>query len=251
MTETAMTETAMDSMFDKLAATLRAEISKVVAEVKASFIGELAARDARILALEEELAAQKQLLPPVQPAKQVIDVVIAGDSIVKHVDVKSELPSAQIICVPGAKGHAVHRAVNTLAETTTIKQLVLHFGTNNIPTDFAKACRICPPDAIAGDIIQTLQNIQLQHPTTKLHFSALLPKVDRAFNQGIDNINYTVHNFCAHNDIGFVKHEDFCTDGRFKKDYFAPREWRERRALHPSEDGAKYISANIIEHLKK
>lgn len=240
----------MDDMFEKFAAVLRAEISKVVEELKASFKCELASRDARIHALEEELAAQKERLPPAQP-KQVIDVVIAGDSIVKHVDVAQDLPSSQLICLPGAKGHAVHRAVNSLAETADIKQLVLHFGTNNIPMNIAKARQICPPAAIAGDLISTLQNIQTNHPSTKLHFSALLPKVDRVFNQGIDIINIIVKDFCDHNDIGFVCHPDFCIDGKFKKDYFAPREWREHRALHPSSDGAKYISANITNYLKK
>ena len=134
-----------------------------------------------------------------QPPKPIIDVVVAGDSIVKHVDVESELPNSHLIRLPGAKGHAVHRAVNSLAETADIQQLVLHFGTNNIPMDFVQASKMCQPTAIAGDVINTLMNIQSQHPSTKLHFSALLPKVDRVFNQGIDIINFTIRDFCINN----------------------------------------------------
>ena len=236
----------MDDMLDKLACSLRAEISKVIDELKISFNNELSLRDARILALENELTAQKS-----QPPKESIDLVVAGDSIVKHFNVDNFSANNKVICLPGAQCHRVHREITKLSTTAHIKDLVVHFGTNSIPLDINQARRQCHPHEIASEVKDTLKQIQLQNLSTRLHFSAILPKVNNMYNKGINFINENIHDFCTKNDIGFIKHSDFSTKGNFKKEFFAPREWRDRRVVHPSSEGATYMSTNIMSHLTK
>ena len=141
-------------------------------------------RDARISALEAELVCQKHLTDDLKLAvassnpqpvseKQLLSVVVAGDSIVKHVDV-SDLSSGtnKLICSPGARPHKVLRDIALLAESSKIENLVLHVGTNNIPMNINDARRGQPPLHIAAELKQSLKTIQLQNPSTKVHFSA-------------------------------------------------------------------------------
>ena len=100
---------------------------------------------------------------------------------------------------------------------------------------------------LATELRQTVK--QIQNPGTKIHFSALLPKVSPRFNKGLNIVNSIMYSFCHQNDIGFIQHSRFCTLGRLTKDFYAPSEWRKFSALHPSEEGSKYMSDNYKNHL--
>ena len=241
---------------DKFAVKLREEFEKIVVSLKSELTNELLKRDKRIVSLESEVISlttslnessakivtlETQFEASTPPPKSNIDTVVAGDSIVKHINVDNLDGNNQLICLPGARAHKVHRAVRDLASTANIKNLVLHFGTNNIPQQH--------PGEVTSEIAGTLKQLQLELPDTNIHFSAILPKLDPAFNRGINCINFNIFNLCERNSIGFIQHPNFCRYGQLNKALYAPTEWKNARPIHPSHEGAMSLHTDIKLHL--
>jgi hypothetical protein len=265
-----------EKIVDKFGARLREEIGAIVDSLKIDLLSELVKRDKRIADIESEViflrdavavnnvkiskleiqvaemsldiatlihAPRPQSSAHDAPLLPTLDTVIAGDSIVKHIDVKALDGVNSLVCLPGARAHKVHLAVTKLAQKANIKNLVLHMGTNNIPHQ--------SPMQICNELADTLKRVQLELPNTAIHFSAILPKVNICLNRGINFINNFIFDLCEDLGIGFVEHSSFCQDGQMNKKYYAPTEWREGRAIHPSHEGALLLQTNIKLHLMK
>jgi hypothetical protein len=264
--EANITINSLDSICENVGETLRAEIVNVVDNLKSYLAAELTKYDKRILLLVSEIVDLKDALsesyvkinsleskfdehvnlcgssnaaPALNslPPKQSIDMVVAGDSIVKHIKIDQLEGKNELICLPGAHCHKVHLAVCDLAKKAQIKKLVLHFGTNHIPRQ--------SPLQIVNEITDTLKRVQLELPNTKTFFSAVLPKIDSSYNRGINFINQRIHDFCHENNMGFIQHSAFSRQGEFNKNLFAPTEWRLGRPIHPSHDGAMSLLKDI------
>jgi hypothetical protein len=256
----------LETIVEKFGLRLREEVSALVESLKGDILTELKKRDIRINALESEViflrdalaitnckltslgadvAAMSASLDTAPPSSAsslpTLDTVIAGDSIVKHIDVSAIEGKNKLICLPGARAHKVMLAVKKLSTEAHIKNLVLHVGTNSIPHNSVMQ--------VSNELSQALMKIQLELPNTKIHYSAILPKIDLPYNRGINFVNNFLHDMCMDNGIGFVQHSAFCVGGRLNKKLYAPSEWREERPIHPSHEGALLMQTNIKLHL--
>ena len=175
------------------------------------------------------------------PPRPIIDVVIAGDSIVKHVDIESIEGNNRLICLPGARANRVMAAVRKLAKTADIKDLVLHYGTNNLPQQ--QLLTVC------HEIRDSLHRAQHEMPNTNIHFSAILPKIDESANRGINFVNNYACDVTNDLEIGFVQHSSFCENGYLVRKLYSPSEWEKGRPLHPSHEGARLLTNNFKLHL--
>ena len=156
-----------EAIVDKFGNRLREEVGAIVESLKADLLSELrtqknqitelenenillrenqAASNAKIVKLETDVAelslevaflTAAPRLPPSAVDREppvplpVIDTLVAGDSIVKHVDVNAiGGENNRLICLPGATAVKVLHAVKKVAKTAQIKNLVLHYGTN-------------------------------------------------------------------------------------------------------------------------
>jgi hypothetical protein len=204
----------------------------------------------KINRLEENISEVKALFENAAPATQApsapppesIDTVVAGDSIVKHLKLDELDGNNRLICLPGARSHKVHLAVRKLAKSASMKNLVLHFGTNHFGTNHLPDQS---PSRVANEIAETLKRIQCELPDTKLYYSAILPKFDSFYNRGINFINTSIAVLCREYDIGFIQHTAFCRRGVLSKTLYAPTEWQQGRPLHPSHEGARTLQTNI------
>ena len=255
----------LDSICEKVGESLRLEITSAMGNLKAFLANELRKSEARtnivVEALKSEVATLKNdltasnskvagLEATVRDMKKAThniasapapvpayDTVIAGDSIVKHCNVNELEGNNKLICLPGARCFAVHRAVSAFTKTATVKNLVLHLGTNHVPLQ--------SPAGVATEIANTLKRVQLELPNTKIFFSAILPKYDASMNPAINFINSCIRGLCRVNGFGYIAHGDFCTQNIFNEKLFSPSEWRWGEPVHPSHDGVKTLMRDI------
>jgi hypothetical protein len=260
-----------EQVVERFGVRVRENIGAIVESLKIDMLTELKKRDDRMSELETEVIFLRDAMAvssvklsaleatvakfsanidtfahPLQASAAplpTIDNVIAGDSIVKHVNVGAIEGENQLICLPGAKSHKVHAAVRKLARTANIKNLILHYGTNNIPHQ--------SPMSICREISDSLHRIQHELPNTAIHFSAILPKIDNRGNRYINFINNFICDLCQDIGIGFIQHTSFCQHGFLNKKLYAPTEWREGLPIHPSHEGALLLTTNFKLHLLK
>ena len=273
------------AIVDKFGTRLREEVGAIVESLKEDLLSELQSQKSQITALESEnimlrdnqaasnakitklekdvaeLSLEVALLnaaprpPPSAVDREppaplpVIDTLVAGDSIVKPVDVSViGGEDNRLICLPGATAVKVLHEVKKVAKTARIKNLVLHYGTNYIPgQDIASIIR---------EVSDSLHRISHELPDTKIHFSAILPKVCTAASHGISIVNNCLRDLCHIIDIGFIEHPtfehpSFKHQGVLNEKMYSPHEWKEWRPVHPSHEGARTLSINYKLHLLK
>ena len=246
------------AIVDSLKCDLREELGKhdqLISDLRAEQImlrDTVASDQAKISQLECQVAelalevAMLQAAPPhsspTPPATSTplytYETVVAGDSIVKHLDVGS-LPGENnhLICLPGARAHKVHHAVAKLAKSASFKNLIFHAGTNSIP--YKSTMDVC------HELENTLKRLQLDLPDTALHFSALLPKMDYRFNRNINFVNSYICDVCDDLGINFIQHSSFSRNNILNKALFSPSEWKEGRPVHPSHEGVDLMLLNM------
>ena len=191
---------------------------------------------------EVDRIADNHQKTPSSPPK--IDTLIAGDSIIKHfgVDNLGEGYENELLCIPGARAHKVHRAILNHVKGAVPNDLVFHAGTNHIPQQ--------TPDEVVTDLTSTLMQLQLDLPETKIHFSAILPKFDPYYNRGIRYINQRILALCKIHGMGFIHHRGFLhRNGDLNEKFFSPTEWWQWEPLHPSHDGVRALESDIKRHL--
>jgi hypothetical protein len=170
--------------------------------------------------------------------------LIAGDSITKHINIDSlgEGYVNELLCIPGARAHNVQRAIINHVKGAIPNDLVFHAGTNHIPQQ--------TPVEVASDLSNTLKQLQIALPETKIHFSSILPKLDPYYNRGINFINNRIRALLKDHDMGYITHAGFCHKaGDLNENYFSPTEWKQWKPLHPSHDGVRCLERDIKRHL--
>ena len=134
---------------------------------------------------------------PLRPAENMPrddqrDVLILGDSIVKHVEpsnVKVDVGSrVDVVNERGARIGRIWSKLVAIAHSRDAPgSLILHVGSNLIP-DFQ-------PSYVADEIVRLLAAAQDLLPNTQISFSAILPKVGDYYLPGINEINIRVEDF--------------------------------------------------------
>lgn len=207
----------------------------------------LCSHNDRILASEQNTSANENVTESsnIDPAKESIENIIVGDSIIKHV--KSENLSehvTEVISGSGARIEMVYEKIDELSETYNAQNIVLHIGSNNIPHD--------RPATVASKIIKLVKHVQTKMPKTRIHVSAILPKHGSSFLRGIDMINCQLFDSSFVHGFNFIAHPNsFARNGHLNPRMFAPTEVRLDNPVHLSYAGVAQLERNIKHHLSK
>ena len=129
---------------------------------------ELELRDDKIKALEERVFALENTKesninkPPISnfnsevkhDQKDVLDLLVIGDSLVRHVDVNkiNENGTNKLICIPGGKIQDIRRKLIDTNNSFNIQKLVLCVGSNHIPDE--------PPDILSRNLLEFVSDVR-------------------------------------------------------------------------------------------
>ena len=167
--------------------------------------------------------------------KENIDLLIAGDSCVKHLDVNRILPGRNndLLCKRGGNITDIRNEVMKYNSSHDVAHCVIHVGTNLIPNE--------PPHVVSAKIISLMKELRVNMPKTSFHFSEILPKYDVEndieYTAGINLINWWVHQYTSKIGFSCIGHPQFnvpenrnfiCKDG-----------------VHPSFKGVAQMAKNI------
>ena len=79
--------------------------------------------------------------------------------------------------------------------------VIIHAGTNNIKSDSLKE--------IQRKMINITNSIKADHPKVKIAWSSVVQRTnDSSLNSKIDSLNQSLKNFCEHNNVDFICHEN-------------------------------------------
>ena len=146
--------------------------------------------------------------------KPVLDLALCGDSLVKWVDLTDFQTEgrAELLCLKGAKIDKIREAVFDLHDKYDVKQLIIHGGCNDVPND--------SPLQVATNIIDLLCEAKHRMPTTKIYFSAILPKISSQITPGINEINSLVYFACNALSVTFIQHPRFSREGVMNETFY-------------------------------
>ena len=167
------------------------------------------------------------------------DLVIIGDSIVKHINMDLVNPGKdnQLFCFKGGNVKTIRKEIIDIDAKLSIKSLVLHVGSNFIPAD--------SPDLVAAQILDLVKEIQIQMPSTKIYISAILPKINADYNPGINFINSTLYNESLKKGFVFIQHNKFSRNGVIDFRLYVKREVEAERPIHLSYGGVARLACDI------
>lgn len=221
---------------DKLVTELKKRDDEIV-ELKNSF-------EARLLTVEKTLRDEIEILKsqieslttadtPSDPAAPKIehDLLVIGDSIARDVDGETVNPGGEteVEFLPGARPVDVMERFRELSKTDTYKRIIVHVGSNMIPT-YSR-------EYVADRIVECMESIRELAPDSKIAFSAILPKVGDYLLAGIDAVNSRVmlsgQTGPPRKRYGHIDHSRYMTDFR---GLVNPRLFK-NDAIHPSEAG--------------
>ena len=162
-----------------------------------------------------------------------IDLLVAGDSCVKHLDLELMNPGKtnRLICVPGGKAVDIRNRVKEICATNNVSHCVVHVGTNHTSSD--------EPIATAEKLVALLREIKTNMPQTSVYFSSILPKYDNEWLSSLNLINRRVYESSKKVNFSFIGHYDFATHG------FINHRLLSRDGIHPSYSGVAQMARDI------
>ncbi|KAK3560517.1 hypothetical protein QTP86_009753 [Hemibagrus guttatus] len=178
-----------------------------------------------------EISTQNRFAPL---RETVCDVVIIGDSIVRHVRATAAKGKVHARCLPGARVLDVSAQVPAILKKN-IGAVVLHAGTNNI--------RLRQTEILKKDFRSLVEKVRTTSPTTRIIVSGPLP----TFQRGIERFsrlfafNEWLQSWCQDQKLPFVDNWNLFWE--------RPRFYRPD-GLHPSRVGAAVLSDNISRTLR-
>ena len=173
----------------------KADLDEFWFSVQCLIKDELAERDLKIGKLEEENAVLKNEIldiktklekcsttpTPITPVAKKqdsligplndLDLLIIGDSIVKHIkpDKFGTDVRAALVCVPGGNVQDIRKhLIDVHRNAARIGKVILSVGTNHVPHQH--------PDTVAENILSLVNEIKTNMPATKVILNSLLPK---------------------------------------------------------------------------
>lgn len=159
--------------------------------------------------------------PPPAAVKEKKDILIIGDSIVKHLDASNITTKlTDVKCFPGARCDRILSELSALLKHYEYDHIICHVGTNYIPQH--------DPQYVSNRIIDFLTSVRLIAPQSKVTWSPILPKWNDSMKKGINTINNNIFNrhhmikrmsvpmnhvSFLKNSVGQVNTKLFCHDG--------------------------------------
>ena len=142
------------------------------------------------------------------------DLLVIGDSIIKHCSLENILPGkdAQLSCHPGAQTAKIESEFRKLSENNTYDRILIHCGINLVPQ--------YSPTFASDKLVELMETVKQIAPKAKIAFSGLLPKGGPGYLPGINKINNAMFNASLnkHSNFALVQHRDYIVDRRGKID---------------------------------
>lgn len=161
-------------------------------------------------------------------------VFIAGDSIVQHVHGWELSDAKQRVAVKSFSGSKTEDMADYLKPLMrkTPDEIIVHVGTNDVKDDMKSA------EVVAAGILNLGNRIKDKLPNTKVSFSSLIVRKDKAsvLNK-INNINVILKRVCQQNNWAYIDHNNI--------DYSCLN----RRGLHLNRKGSSLVSKNFSQYL--
>ena len=148
-----------------------------------------------------------------KPPPEEFDILYIGDSIVgcteQQIKDESIDKKIKVECMRGARPHEVVDRYKVLRETMVFKKVVVHVGTNLIPSYSV--------ESTCDRIVNCMEKIRGSSPQeTEVFFSNILPKYNNSFLNGINRVNNTVNRIgiSGHRSkrFKFISHVNFFAD---------------------------------------
>ena len=158
---------------------------------------------------------------------------IIGDSMIKKVfgdKLSRQLDNKHYVVVRsfgGAKTQCMEGYIKPTVKLAP-KQIILHCGTNNLPSNE-------DPETIAKNIMNLAKNIKTD--ITKVAVSGIIPRRD-TFNHQAKQVNQTLKKMCEEENIPFISHHGI--NNRFRLN---------SRGLHLNDKGATRLAQNFKKFL--
>ena len=167
--------------------------------------------------------------------KEKIDLLVLGDSIVKHVDVEKIKPGGRnkCICIPGGTVHEIRNSLISESKKSEIGTLILNVGSNHVPYE--------SPISISKQIISFCKEIRAVMPNTRLLFSGILPKLDDNLTPAINHANYRISRSSKENGYKVIIHKKFfLDDGSINYDLLSKNDF-----IHPNRHGVAVYGSTL------
>ena len=130
-------------------------------------------------------------------------IVLIGDSIIKHIDPK-KLSKNKVYkyTYPGGTAESIATKVCALKPQIAPSHVIIHAGTNNIPTDTAGEC--------AQKIVNLAGKLKEKFPNSKIGLSSIIQRQDIQMATKIDEANKILKQKCM--DIGMSFIDNYTLD---------------------------------------
>ena len=250
---------AMNQNFVELTASFHDKLNSTIDSVEARYKHDIESRDKIIVELthkneiiskeRDDLKKKLQSIPEIYFENEVIpewnevadgeriregtseiDLLVIGDSCVKHIDVNRLNPRGnnKLICKRGGKiGDIRDALMEEVSSAKSVAHCIIHVGSNHAPED--------APHVLSSKLLSFLREARKNMPETALHFSGILPKYGHELLPGINFVNRSIS---KHQDLigySFISHPDFS--------------WNEslicREGVHPSYKGVAQLAMDI------
>ena len=179
------------------------------------------------------ISDESAVVAEISGEKEELDLVICGDSIVKSIqpDLINPGKDNKLICLPGGKISHIRKAVIELSKSHTVKHLVLHVASNDTSSD--------PPAVVIRNMRSLIKEIKHNMPTTTLHISAVLPKINSSWLRGLNEINKGLYESEIEMGYCFIQHPKFASQGHIDDSLYSGD------AIHLNKRGVAQLAIDI------
>lgn len=222
------------------------DIEKISTELRDYYEKELSKRDTKIAMLEDKVTdlnnaiiRQKSEIDDMytkissnikainskvtekNAPKPLRDLVILGDSMVKHVDVDKVNQGGcnEIFCHPGARIEKIISEAKHVHSKYHVEELLLCVGTNHITADNPE-----PPEVVTDKLCRMIKEIRCNMPETKLYVTGILPKWNDRFTPGISFINDNLFKLQSTCGFKYISTRKFLKEGEIDTSLFSKRD---------------------------
>ena len=124
-------------------------------------------------------------------------ILVIGDSIIKHIDPnKLSRRVVRKFTYRGKTCEEISEAVDDIQTTTDPSHIIIHCGTNNLPTDTAEVC--------ATKIVNLARKVRNKFPNSKVGVSGLTYREDIAVNPVLLEVNEKLKKLSATHEFSYI-----------------------------------------------
>ena len=149
------------------------------------------------------------------------DLVIVGDSLVKHIDVDrvNQGGCNELFSHPGAKIDKILAEVKNCLKKFDMEEILLCVGTNHIRKKNSE-----DPDAVIAKLMGMVEQIRWNAPNTRVYLTGILPKFNDSFTPTINHINDSLFNLQNTYGFKYISTRKFFKDGCMDTSLFTKRD---------------------------